>query len=267
MKEFPENISQKIQFEQFVQTFIKGHEQSNQEDIEKIIQEIKILEKFSLYAKRFYCLFDHSKFYPVYLSENVEKEGGYSIDYILSQGLFFLFKRIHWKQLTLAYKVHVWGDRFQKLLGKSTGLNTEVWCCGVKFKDKWNKWRTVILKQKMLAKTKDNKALLSFIEAEEITAIYKADSVWFKASCNINGRKISRVYFSNGPKKESLDLLSPREIEILRLAMENKSNQKIGELLDISKNTVERHRKNMLARVGVKDMTALIRICQIAKVI
>jgi len=52
----------------------------------------------------------------------------------------------------------------------------------------------------------------------------------------------------------------------LQLAKINKSNQEIALLLNISKNTVERHRKNMIARVGVKDMTTLIRICQLAKV-
>ena len=49
--------------------------------------------------------------------------------------------------------------------------------------------------------------------------------------------------------------------------MENKSNQEIGTLLNISKNTVERHRKNMIARVGAKDMTALIIICKLVKIV
>ena len=70
------------------------------------------------------------------------------------------------------------------------------------------------------------------------------------------------MYFSKGAKKEYPELLTPRELEILRLAGQQKSNKEIGEQLGISKNTVERHRKNMLNRVGVTDMTTLLRIVQ-----
>jgi len=108
---------------------------------------------------------------------------------------------------------------------------------------------------------------LSFIEVEEITNIYKADFAWYRPSCYIDGKLSTRAYFSNGSKKEYSDILSLREIEILRLAAQHKSNIEIGEQLEISKNTVERHRKNMIARVGVTDMTALLRIGQMLKII
>jgi len=120
VREVPKDIAQRLQFDQFVKHFIEGHEQSKPADIERFIQEIKILEKYSLDSKRYYCLFDHSKFYPAYISADVEKEGGYSIDYILNQGLFFIFKMIHWKQLLLPFKVAKWGNHFLKLLDPTT---------------------------------------------------------------------------------------------------------------------------------------------------
>ena len=76
---------------------------------------------------------------------------------------------------------------------------------------------------------------------------------------------ISRAYFQEGKKKEYADILSVREIEILRLIIEKKDNMTISETLGISKNTVERHRKNMIARLGVTDMTALIHVCQLCQ--
>ena len=119
----------------------------------------------------------------------------------------------------------------------------------------------------MLAATKDNRPQLSFIEAEEITNIYKVDFSWYRPSCFFQEQRITRAYFTNGSKKEYNDILSLREIEILKLATQQKNNQEISELLNISKNTVERHRKNMIARVGVTDITALIRIAQMIKII
>ena len=142
-----------------------------------------------------------------------------------------------------------------------------MYCSGLKLRDKSNKWRTFILKQKTLTIDKRNRALLSFNELEEITSFSKGDFFWYRPTCTYQGNKITRAYFSNGKKKEYSDILSPRELEILQLVAQQKSNQEISEQLEISKNTVERHRKNMIARVGVIDMTALIRIAQIVQIL
>ncbi len=261
-------LLQQKHFEQFVQAFLKDHEQPQQKDIDSLISEIKTMEKYAVDGNRFYLLFDHSKFYPIYISSNWEEASGFSPEYVLNQGLFFFFNRIHWKQLMLPFKLNTWGPKFQAICGPQVSIKqNERWIGGIKFKDKWKNWRTGILKQKILAATKKNKALLSFVEVEEITSIYKADFVWYRPTCWVNGKKITRTYFSNGAKKEYPDILSAREIEILQLAAQKKSNHEIGEQLEISKNTVERHRKNMIARVGVTDMTALMQIAQMLKLI
>ncbi|MBD1421032.1 response regulator [Sphingobacterium chuzhouense] len=52
--------------------------------------------------------------------------------------------------------------------------------------------------------------------------------------------------------------LSSREIEVLKLIAEGKSSSKIAEQLFISMNTVDTHRKNMMAKCGVNKVTELI---------
>ena len=162
------------------------------------------------------------------------------------------------------YKLENWGRRFHKLIGRDTSFtNVDIWVCGLKFRDKWGKFRTIIMKMKVLAAAEDNLPLLSFVEIEEVTAIFKKDYVWYCACHLKDGIDTIRAYFSRGPKKEAPDLLSQRELQILKLAALRKSINEIGEMLDIQKNTVLRHRKNMIARVGVVDFTSLIRIGQI----
>ena len=46
------------------------------------------------------------------------------------------------------------------------------------------------------------------------------------------------------------DVLTPREEEIVKLVAEAHTNEEIGELLFISKKTVERHRANILGKLG-----------------
>lgn len=258
----------RMHYEQFIATFIaEGHKEPHFE-LEDVIENVKILERFSLDKKRIFCLFYHPKYFFVYISKNILEQSGYSSEEIYRRGLYMAFTQIHWKQITFALKASQWGLKFQKMIGKNVSvLNAEAFFCGVKLKDKWGKWRTFMLKQKFLKIDKNNQPILSFIEAEEISNIYKADFLWTRMTNIRNGEKFCRVYCSNGSKKEYNDLLSPRELEILELVIQQRSSKEIGELLGISKNTVERHRKNMIARAGVIDMTALIHVCQMCQLI
>ncbi|HCX24093.1 MAG: DNA-binding response regulator [Flammeovirgaceae bacterium] len=51
--------------------------------------------------------------------------------------------------------------------------------------------------------------------------------------------------------------LSPREKEVLRLILEEKSNQEIADTLFISVRTVEGHKNNMLTKTGCKNLVGL----------
>src|SRR5918992_89197 len=55
------------------------------------------------------------------------------------------------------------------------------------------------------------------------------------------------------------ELLTPREEEIVKLVAEAHTNEEIGEMLFISKKTVERHRANMLEKLGMRDRVELTR--------
>jgi DNA-binding NarL/FixJ family response regulator len=54
-------------------------------------------------------------------------------------------------------------------------------------------------------------------------------------------------------------VLTPREDEVLKLIAEGHSSKEIARLLTISLKTVERHRANILQRLGMRDRTELTR--------
>jgi DNA-binding CsgD family transcriptional regulator len=63
---------------------------------------------------------------------------------------------------------------------------------------------------------------------------------------------------SNGyhsPNGGGSGLLSPRETEVLRLMAAGRSNPQIAEALVISRNTVQRHVSNILAKTGLANRT------------
>jgi DNA-binding NarL/FixJ family response regulator len=55
------------------------------------------------------------------------------------------------------------------------------------------------------------------------------------------------------------DPLSPREREVLKLVAEGYTSREIAETLVISEKTVERHRANMMDKLGLRDRVALTR--------
>lgn len=58
---------------------------------------------------------------------------------------------------------------------------------------------------------------------------------------------------------DSYQSLSEREREVLQLAAEGHTNAAIGKRLFISPRTVEIHRANMMAKLGLRNHTELIR--------
>jgi DNA-binding NarL/FixJ family response regulator len=74
-------------------------------------------------------------------------------------------------------------------------------------------------------------------------------------------RALMREYLERARAGEALhkELLTPREEEIVKLVAEAHTNEEIGDMLFISKKTVERHRANILEKLGMRDRVELTR--------
>jgi DNA-binding NarL/FixJ family response regulator len=69
-----------------------------------------------------------------------------------------------------------------------------------------------------------------------------------------------RDYVERGrPEEEGLDILTPRELQVLKLIAEAHTSKEIANELVISVKTVERHRQNILDKLGMSDRVELTR--------
>ena len=68
-----------------------------------------------------------------------------------------------------------------------------------------------------------------------------------------------RDFLERGDKDVEYDPLTPREVEVLKLIAEGKTSKEIAELLVLSIKTVERHRADILHRLGMRDRVDLTR--------
>jgi DNA-binding NarL/FixJ family response regulator len=73
-------------------------------------------------------------------------------------------------------------------------------------------------------------------------------------------KALIREHLARGAGEDSDgDVLTPRESEIVKLIAEGHTSREIAELLVISEKTVERHRANILQKLGMRDRVDLTR--------
>ncbi len=77
----------------------------------------------------------------------------------------------------------------------------------------------------------------------------KAQSVAPAQPENIKNTSLSQVF----------SVLTPRELEVLKLVAEGHTNQEIADLLVLSIKTVQAHRANVMDKLGLHDITHLVR--------
>jgi DNA-binding NarL/FixJ family response regulator len=58
---------------------------------------------------------------------------------------------------------------------------------------------------------------------------------------------------------QTLRVLTPRELEVLKLVAEGRTNQEIADQLTLSIKTVQTHRANVMEKLGLRDITHLVR--------
>jgi DNA-binding NarL/FixJ family response regulator len=71
-------------------------------------------------------------------------------------------------------------------------------------------------------------------------------------------RALMRAYLED-PSELAQHQLTPRELEVVKLVAEAHTNEQIARLLVISPRTVERHRENILGKLGMRDRVELTR--------
>lgn len=92
---------------------------------------------------------------------------------------------------------------------------------------------------------------------EAIRTVYNGGSYFSRDIDIINGNDFRSTVTLEDKKVE--EILSKREIEVLRLVCREFSNAEIAEKLFLSVSTVETHRKNLIAKLGVNNTVGLVK--------
>lgn len=77
-------------------------------------------------------------------------------------------------------------------------------------------------------------------------------------SPHAEGTLIKR-FLENPPDSDPTEKLTPREREVVKLIAEAYTNKEIAAILNLAEKTVESHRANVLAKLGMRDRVELVR--------
>ena len=64
---------------------------------------------------------------------------------------------------------------------------------------------------------------------------------------------------AKGSSIDPYELLTPREQEVLQLSAEGKTSSQIAERLSVSPRTVEKHRSNLMQKLGLRNRSEVVR--------
>ena len=91
---------------------------------------------------------------------------------------------------------------------------------------------------------------------DAVRAAMRGDSYLYPSAV----RTLVQDYVERGGRgEEQFDVLTPRELEVLKLIAEANTSKEIADKLFISIKTVDRHRQNILEKLGMRDRVELTR--------
>jgi DNA-binding CsgD family transcriptional regulator len=113
----------------------------------------------------------------------------------------------------------------------------------------------------------DNGAVkIAVISIDDISHLMRTDLYWGRMEFGKDIRQVHHIY-STDKKDEPQDIITVREKDILRLIAEGMVSKEVGKILYISSHTVDNHRRNMIAKTGMRDLICLVQICRMIGII
>jgi DNA-binding CsgD family transcriptional regulator len=111
-----------------------------------------------------------------------------------------------------------------------------------------------------------NNPTLIMMSFQEVSHLVKGEDYCIRGIFGEDDKKVF-VYYSNEDRTIETEIITDREREVLLYISQGFDTNQIATEMKISTNTVNNHRRNMLARTGTRDTTALIQLCRMLGIV
>jgi DNA-binding CsgD family transcriptional regulator len=222
------------------------------------------INEFSKNEKAVKVIFDHVNLKVLNISDNVEALSGHSAEALRSAGVVTFLKFIVLEHIFFLY---VWQKWFNEVTTKH-GIMQDITItfCGMKIRHKDGHIMRLMFRLSGLEFMDNGAITVSIVSIDDVSHLLKGDFYWGRMEFGVGERRIHHI-MSKQKVDVPREIIAERERAVLRLLMEGKESIEIGKILFISQHTVDNHRRNMIAKTGTRDTTALIQICRMAGIV
>ncbi len=195
----------------------------------------------------------------LYISKNVGGIWGYTAEDYPTLGILQYIRMLSFDHALFPIKAGSFYVKCLKDASFEDKVNQKIVFVGAKFRTREGKMNRTFIHTSHLSEDEERNPINIINSIQDISHLMKDDFWWMRFSYGEYPQKIKHYHSSIGKTVEG-DILSDREKDILRLIHQGMDSPEIAEKLFLSLATVHTHRRNMLARTGMKDVTALLQI-------
>jgi len=265
----PTDFQKQVTFNKFQANWMESHTFfQNDEEIEQLIQKLKSLENDYFFHDDIISIMALKEFIPRYVSPNIERILGYSNEEFINFGplpLNQIVVKEHLNFLPDLIKSQALAKENNRLKNMMPTMG-EAFVVGLKVLTKNKEEKKLMIRKKVVYGPNYQLPEASIFYYTDITHLLKTDHYWFLGKYKNTETTVEKFVKFGPNEKIANQLISKREKEILNWVIKGKSSKEISKELDISQGTVEKHRKNMIARLGVRDTSSLIQVCKFCEI-
>ena len=231
-----------------------------QEHIQKIIE----LDAYLPYSSTFFCITNTQDLTLEYISKGMYACLGLKKDLFETQGMRYFWSRMH------PDDVEHWLQALNELMNytlKEIPLehrNRMSYSWNYRFKNSEGVYVNIVQNTTPLEFDSDSKPIVGLAHYTVMSPKVKMQVCASAKYLNDNNEYETR-YFNNFSQKLLSDNISNRERDIIRLLVLNYSSKSIGVKLNISPNTVDTHRRNILKKLNISSTGELIGMLKMNK--
>jgi DNA-binding CsgD family transcriptional regulator len=264
MSNLPQSLKHDYQYNSIKNLFKQFSSVLSDDDKALLLENLATLEQHPVYQDKAFLVTDLNAVKAIYMSEATKKMFGLSLSETdVDGGLQPLFARIlpeHWSYManTLKMPFVSMADKditYQEHSVVGLRMQTAV---GIK---------SIMIVSTTLAANKHKIPPAMISTCIDITHLFNSNKYWFRYKETFEDLTQRIVYYDNeNDQFHENDIVSEREIEVLKLMNLDNNSDKIAESLGISANTVNNHKQNMYARTGARNGVALVELMQMCGV-
>ncbi|MEQ3796376.1 LuxR C-terminal-related transcriptional regulator [Flavobacteriaceae bacterium MJ-SS4] len=232
--------------------------------LETHIEKIKELDFYLPYSSTFYCITNTQDLSFEFISKNMQSCLGIPSREFHAKGMRYFWSRIHPDDIDkwLTALNELMEFTLKEIPMEKRHLMNYTW--NFRFKNAHDEYINIIQNTTPLEFDSNMKPIIGLAH---YTVIHPNVKLQITASAKLlnDQNEYETLYYNNFSQKLLSDGISNRERDVIRLLVLNHSSKAIAEKLNISSNTVDTHRRNILKKLNISSTGELIGMLKMNK--